>query len=673
MDARERVESQIRRPSIKRPWDEDPVPPENVGIWPGRGLSLPPIDIASYRRPSLTLTAEDEGNARTRYGSEMRESGGSAKKPRYEQHDYNSLSRENLDLNGRILQTQASGRKTCKSMYTTPRSSQELPSFPPQQHAERWGRHIGDLGEAAGARESSSLCQRCRRLTTPLQEQDFVESCEVCCSEEVKLITLAAAKSLSQLQLKLLRKGNFGLRDSAQRDLISADCPPIEQFGLKHTLNWLLGAIYQINDLADQFVQHVASDISQSHDRDIIKSGTGTQDVLVDIMKRHIEAESDNPSRSVNDAIDPVSDARLHARRKSVASNLTNNEDFSSVRSPHDYHGGHSSLDAQSQRASIMNPPPAPNRQLPSPPGRSLPSPTSINFPSPSAGSYGSSSNPMSLPPPSGLHQSSLNAYLPPIGSTHSPDALQAHSAALQHEVSVQKIALASLQGEHNKLLAAFSRSQTRASALEKKHQVSDTEIISLTEEKLRLQSQVTDLEKDVEQLARSRDEYRQSAVQEGAQYVEMIKKASRLEEMADEERKAWAVLKAEMEQRIESLTTRNDQGNSTTLAIPLRRSLEDSATPPSSIEGQSILKAEPATETHSTSYPVPSQESDIELKEEIRRLRSRCAEAEEALRAVRDDSRNMEGIVQALGLAGKSIMERADRTLGNVPRIDEA
>jgi hypothetical protein len=75
--------------------------------------------------------------------------------------------------------------------------------------------------------------------------------------------------------------------------------------------------------------------------------------------------------------------------------------------------------------------------------------------------------------------------------------------SALQHEISVQKIAFSSLQGEHDKLLAAYSRSQTRASALEKKHNVSDAEIISLTEEKLRLQAQVVDLGGDVKGLSR--------------------------------------------------------------------------------------------------------------------------------------------------------------------------
>lgn len=93
---------------------------------------------------------------------------------------------------------------------------------------------------------------------------------------------------------------------------------------------------------------------------------------------------------------------------------------------------------------------------------------------------------------------------------------------------------------EHDKLLSAFSSAQNRFSALERKHDVSDTEIITLTEEKLRLQAQVTELERDVEELVRSREELRQIAVHEGSQYVEIVKMASRLEEIAGEERKAW-------------------------------------------------------------------------------------------------------------------------------------
>lgn len=334
-----------------------------------------------------------------------------------------------------------------------------------------------------------------------------------------------------------------------------------------------------------------------------------------------------------------------------------------------------------------MNPPPPPppapptNRQLPSPPGRSLSSPTSLNFPSPSGPSYGSTSQPVNLPPPSGLHQSTLSGYLPPIGSAQTPDsALQAHTQALQHEVSVQKIAFSSLQGEHDKLLAAYSRSQTRASALEKKHNVSDAEIISLTEEKLRLQAQVIDLERDVEDLSRSRDECRQSAVQEGAQYVEIVRRATQLEERTAEERKSWGILKTEMEKKIEAL---NDSGpgevNGSSNDTPISLMADGIDTPASQPEPPPVLKLEPIEPSSQPENQTPielevpeiapppppsNQESADELHEEIRRLQRRCIEMEDTLQVVREESRSMEGIVEALSRAGKTIRDKANSAL---------
>jgi chromosome segregation ATPase len=262
--------------------------------------------------------------------------------------------------------------------------------------------------------------------------------------------------------------------------------------------------------------------------------------------------------------------------------------------------------------------------------------------------------------------------YLPSLSSSHSPDALQAHSAALQHEVSVQKIALSSLQNEHDKLLAAFSRSQTRASTLEKKHAVSDNEIITLSEEKFRLQAQVIELERDVQELGRSRDEFRQAAVAEGAQYVEIVKKASQLEEMAGEERKSWNKLKAEMEKRIEELSTVNKGKEQPIPSQLLQHAIDDIDTPASSVEATTDVKIEPLSETGPTSYPVGSQESINDLKEEIRQLRRRCAEFESVLRAIRDDSHSMEGLIAALGQARTSILDQAERTLESVVEEQE-
>lgn len=422
--------------------------------------------------------------------------------------------------------------------------------------------------------------------------------------------------------------------------------------------------------MVDELVRQVPTDTLQIFDKGSPKYGNNSQDGPPSIMKRRIDVDTEEAFRTRGDNIESTSDARPHTRRRSVTTVPLVVEDGHPRGSQSGYHPSLHSLESQVPRVSIMNPPPAPTRQLPSPPGRSFPSPTSINFPSPSAPQYSTALQGVNLPPPSNLHQSTVNNYLPPIAATHSPDsALRDHSAALQHEVSIQKIALASLQGEHDKLLAAFSRSQTRASALEKKHAVSDSEIISLTEEKLRLQTQVIELERDVDELSRSRDEFRQAAVQEGSQYVEIVKKASRLEEIAAEERKSWNTLKEDMERRIETLSSGKsgkDNIRGTTYASafnPSRRVVDDidTDTPASSIDFSAEFKIEPMNEALSgapTSHPVTeSQESTESLQKEIRQLRQRCAEVEDTLRTIRDDSRSIEGLVKAL-------QERADSTL---------
>merc|ERR1712098_792814 len=134
----------------------------------------------------------------------------------------------------------------------------------------------------------------------------------------------------------------------------------------------------------------------------------------------------------------------------------------------------------------------------------------------------------------------------------------------------------------------------------------SDTEIISLTEEKLRLQSQVVELERDGEELARSRDEFRQAAVQEGAQYVEIVRRASRLEEVAGEERKGWNKLKFEMEQKIEALS-----GGSSRMDLTPSGSeqlVNNVASPTSDIDDQTQLKSEATSDSRPTSHPLFSE-----------------------------------------------------------------
>lgn len=328
-----------------------------------------------------------------------------------------------------------------------------------------------------------------------------------------------------------------------------------------------------------------------------------------------------------------------------------------------------------------MNPPPAPHRPMPiSPPGHQRLSPTLYNLPSPASNpTYTQKPNPINLPSPHSLSSSTLGNLLHhPISPSSSIDATaaaHAHTAALQHDVSIRTLALQSLQLEHNNLLAAFSRSQTRAVALEKKHIVSDSEINSLSEERLRLQGQVNELEQTIEEISRSRDEARQSAVQEGAQYVQMIKMAGQLEERGREERKAWEGLKKEMEARIERLVVdaakvqrqenqsrqqqrENDmlhKGESNTGDI-----IQVENTPPSSAEAAIVITTSSSDSNSNTDVLV------AELRKEVQSLRDRCMEFEQTLLAVRSESHEIDVVIEALGKAGRRIREGVDKSLGD-------
>ena len=141
------------------------------------------------------------------------------------------------------------------------------------------------------------------------------------------------------------------------------------------------------------------------------------------------------------------------------------------------------------------------------------------------------------------------------------------------------------------------------------------------------------------------------------------------LEEIAGEERKIWNKLKEDMERKIEALnagSSRKDVLNTAGNAGPSSRPGGDmeTDTPASSEDLVPLeLKMETTSEprqTAPTSYPSTSsvpQESVDGLKAEIQRLRERCAEMENALRAIRDDSRSMEDIV-------KTLLDRANSML---------
>jgi hypothetical protein len=97
MEVLERDESQSRRASIKRPWEEDTTLPEKGNAW--HSALLPPIDAVPYRRGSIQR-GDAETNGNNRYGPLPKES--AMKKPKFEGHDYNTFSPQNQEPNGKI-------------------------------------------------------------------------------------------------------------------------------------------------------------------------------------------------------------------------------------------------------------------------------------------------------------------------------------------------------------------------------------------------------------------------------------------------------------------------------------------------------------------------------------------------------------------------------------------
>lgn len=101
MDAREREKSHSRRPSLKRPWEEDAVSPGTGSGW--FGATLPPIDPVQHRRTSVSRQADAEGSFHL-YQPDKRDV--EAKRVRYEaDNDY-------IHFPDGKLQSQASSRSS---------------------------------------------------------------------------------------------------------------------------------------------------------------------------------------------------------------------------------------------------------------------------------------------------------------------------------------------------------------------------------------------------------------------------------------------------------------------------------------------------------------------------------------------------------------------------------
>jgi DNA repair exonuclease SbcCD ATPase subunit len=261
-----------------------------------------------------------------------------------------------------------------------------------------------------------------------------------------------------------------------------------------------------------------------------------------------------------------------------------------------------------------------------------LPSPSSMNFPNP--------------------------AILPPISPPHShvqTSTQASHLQDLQHQVSIKTLAYQTLQREYDSLLQKLERQRTKCATLEKKFEVSDVEINSLTDEKEKLQVQIAGFEAQVEELQQSRDEARRQLVANGAQYMRIMEMASRLQAQGAEDRRHWEVEKGELEGRIktleEAMVTGPEWPDASHRNEPGRGNLAPS--PPMSSAWQMSSSTSSSAETVTV------------LRAEIGRLRARTQSLEQALQAMRDESVSIQVAAQTIVASGGKMKEAIDTGLG--------
>lgn len=200
----------------------------------------------------------------------------------------------------------------------------------------------------------------------------------------------------------------------------------------------------------------------------------------------------------------------------------------------------------------------------------------------------------------------------------------------LQHQISTKTLALQTLQREHDQLLAAFSRSQIRCSALEKKSQVSDHEINALAEEKIRLQQQLERIETQVENLTQSRDEAQRQSAADSAQWRQIMAMSSQLQAKGAEETRQYKQDREMWEKDREDLLQRLRQLESS----------QAKQTSPHSPNFQHLKRIE-------NGGPVPSRVE--ELQAELLHLRQRCEESERRLVDVAGIGDQMDRIISAM------------------------
>ncbi|KAF2691678.1 hypothetical protein K458DRAFT_285753 [Lentithecium fluviatile CBS 122367] len=277
-----------------------------------------------------------------------------------------------------------------------------------------------------------------------------------------------------------------------------------------------------------------------------------------------------------------------------------------------------------------------------------MPSQSSMHAPQPS--------RPGMLPSPSSLSLSNatnLPSISPPSTAVQA-SAQATHLQDLQHQISVKSLAFQTLQSEYDSLLQKLERQRTKCATLEKKFEVSDVEINSLTDEKEKLHAQVAVLESQVEELQQSRDEARNQLVANGAQYMRIMEMANRLQAQSTEDKRRWEAEKAELQKRIKIL----EEAMVTGAQRPVSSGEEAGSNLSPSIIPTHIVAHASASSSSAETIKV--------LRAEISRLRLRSRGLETALQTMREESVAIQEAAKSLVESGNKMEKAAQGSMGD-------
>jgi len=217
---------------------------------------------------------------------------------------------------------------------------------------------------------------------------------------------------------------------------------------------------------------------------------------------------------------------------------------------------------------------------------------------------------------------------------------------------------------------------RTKCATLEKKFEVSDAEINSLTDEKERLEKQVETLEKQLEEAQSARDEARSASAEQASQYMKIMEMASQLQAQAAEERKNWEMEKARMLTRLAESKAGDDvmkqPGSSHLLDRPTSSRVDVEIDKVDASRGSADLaigtEIEPSTIASFSkgllpTDPVPGTMGTL-FQREINRLEARVQNLETALKAAEDESKIIREAALTLAGVGQRMESAVEKAM---------